>query len=250
MSALDLIEVPTGAPARAVFTTRRGGVSIDGFAELNLGPDRDDPDERVRANRARVCEALGLDPALVAMARQVHGAGVREVGGPGDGGFLGHLRDWPEGDALVTETPGAALVVLGADCLPVALWRHDRPRVAAAHAGWRGLVSGVLEATVAALGEPGAVGAAIGPGIGPCCYPVSAAVRERFAARFGDRVVSGDAVDLRAAARRALTAAGVPAAAIRSVDACTSCDPRRFYSYRRDGAATGRHAALVWAQAA
>ncbi len=248
MSGLELIEVPTQAPARAVFTTRRGGVSTGGFAGLNLGMDRDDPDERVRANRALVCDELGLDPAHVAMGCQVHGAGVREVTGA-DGGFLGHLREWPEGDGLVTGLPGVALVVLGADCLPVAMWRRDRLRVAAAHAGWRGLVSGVLEATVAALGEPARVGAAIGPGIGPCCYAVSAQVRTTFAQRFGEQVVSGDAVDLAAAARVALASAGVPDEAIGSVGACTSCEPERFYSYRRDGAGTGRQAAVVWAVA-
>ena len=249
MSDLELIEVATGAPARAVFTTRRGGVSTGGFAALDLGMDRDDPDERVRENRARVCAALGIDPERVAMGRQVHGAGVREVSG-GEGGFLGHLRDWPEGDGLVTATPGTALVVLGADCLPVAMWRRDLPRVAAAHAGWRGLVAGVLETTVAALGAPGAAGAAIGPGIGPCCYPVSAEVREAFAGRFGPEVVVGEAVDLAAAARVALVSAGVPPGAITSVGACTSCDRERFYSYRRDGAGTGRQAAVVWPVAA
>lgn len=249
MSALDLIEVATGGPARAVFTTRSGGVSAGGFAGLNLGVG-DDPDADVRENRTRLCAALDLDPARVAMGRQVHGAGVREVRDPGDGGFLGHLRDWPEGDALATSRPGTALAVLGADCLPVLMWRRDTPRVAAAHAGWRGLVGGVLEAAVAALGAPGAAGAAIGPGIGPCCYPVSAEVREAFAERFGSAVVRGEAVDLAAAARVALCAAGIPDEAVTAVGECTACDPGRFYSYRRDGAATGRQAGLVWATAA
>ncbi len=249
MSGPALIEVATGARARAVFTTRAGGVSGGVFASLNLGPDRDDPDDAVRENRARVCAALGLDPDRVCMGRQVHGAGVREVAG-GGGGFLGSLRDWPEGDGMVTGDPGAALVVLGADCLPVLLWRRDRPRVGAAHAGWRGLVAGVLEETVAALGEPAEVGAAIGPGIGPCCYPVSAEVRGRFAERFGEGVVRGEAVDLAGAARRALAAAGVRDDAIAAVGACTSCEGGRFYSYRRDGAATGRQAGIVWAEAA
>lgn len=246
MSGLDLIEIPTGAPARAVFTTRAGGEGAGASAGLDLGAAPGGDDERVRGNRARLCAALGVDPGRVAMGRQVHGAGVREVAG-GEGGFLGHLRDWPEGDGLVTGTPGTALVVLGADCLPVAMWRRDRPRVAAAHAGWRGLVAGVLEATVGALGAPGSVGAAIGPGIGPCCYPVSAEVREVFAERFGEAVVVGEAVDLPGAARVALAAAGVPPEDIVSVGACTSCAPERFYSYRRDGAAAGRQAGVVWA---
>jgi YfiH family protein len=250
MTPLDLIEVPTGAPARAVFTTRRGGVSAGGFAALNLGPGRGDPDDHVRENRARVCAALGIDPVRVSMGRQVHGAAVREVTGPAEGGLVGRLRDWPEGDGLVTGIPGAALAVLGADCLPVLVWRHDRPRVGAAHAGWRGLVAGVVEATVAALGEPAATGAAIGPGIGPCCYPVSQEVRTRFAERFGGGVLAGEAVDLAGAARRALVLAGVPGSAIQTVEACTSCDAERFFSHRRDGEGTGRQAGLIWAEAA
>jgi polyphenol oxidase len=246
VSALGLIEVPTGAPARAVFTTRRGGASAGPLASLNLSADRGDSDAAVRDNRRRLCDALGLDPSRVAMAHQVHGAGVREVSDDDDGRFTGDLRGWPESDALVTFESGRALVVLGADCLPVLLWRRDRPAVSAVHAGWRGLVAGVVERAVAALGAPESQGAAIGPGIGPCCYPVSPEVRGRFADRFGDEVVQGDAVDLAAAARRALGAAGVPSDEVRSQPACTSCDGERFYSHRRDGGSTGRHGGVVW----
>ncbi|WP_217912837.1 polyphenol oxidase family protein [Miltoncostaea marina] len=244
---LDLLEVATGGPARAAFTTRAGGVSAGPLASLNLAADRGDRDAAVRENRRRVCAALGLRPEAVAMARQVHGAGVRDADADDAdrGRFLGALRGWRDGDALVTRAPGGALAVLGADCLPVLLWRRDAPAVAAAHAGWRGLVGGVLEAAVAALGAPARVGAAIGPGIGPCCYPVSAEVRRRFAARFGDAVVAPPAVDLAAAARRALVAAGVPDAAVTTAAACTSCEPGRFFSHRRDGAATGRQAGVI-----
>ncbi|HMO00685.1 MAG TPA: polyphenol oxidase family protein [Miltoncostaeaceae bacterium] len=249
MSA-EVIVVATGAPAGAGFTTRAGGVSGGPFASLNLGPDRDDPDGNVRENRRRACDALGVDAASVSANRQVHGADVRAVDGAPDGGFVAHLRDWPEADGLVTGAADAPLAVLGADCLPVLMWRRDRPRVGAAHAGWRGLVAGVLEATVAGLGDPAATGVAIGPGIGPCCYPVSPEVRDRFAARFGDAVLAGEAVDLALAARRALVAAGVPDAAIATVPACTSCEEARFFSYRRDGRGTGRQAGIVWAGAA
>ncbi len=248
MSGPEVIEVATGTAARAVFTTRRGGGSTGDLASLNLSADRGDDDGAVRANRESLCAALGLDPSRVAMARQVHGAGVRVVGGDDDAGrFTGALRGWPESDALVTDEPGRGLMVLGADCLPVLLWRRDTPRVAAAHAGWRGLVAGVVERAVDALGAPGETGAAVGPGIGPCCYPVSAEVRERFAARFGDGVVRGEAVDLAAAAARALASAGVPPAAITVVAACTSCDAHDFYSHRRDGERSGRHGGIVWA---
>ncbi len=246
MSAPGLIEVPTGTAARAVFTTREGGASAGPFASLNLGADGGDDDARTRANRIALCAALGVDPDRVQANRQVHGTAVRAAGGPGHRGrFAGALRGWPEADALTTAEPGTALLVLGADCLPVLLWRRDAPGVAAAHAGWRGLAAGVVEAAVRALGAPGRVGAAVGPGIGPCCYPVSSEVREAFAVRFGDDVVVGDAVDLAGAARAALAAAGVPAEAVHVVPACTACEAERFFSYRRDGVC-GRQAGVVW----
>lgn len=250
MTAPEVIVIQTDAPAGAAFTTRRGGTSAGTFASLNLGVERGDAPEAVRANRALVCEALGVDAVEVRMLHQVHGAAVRRADAADDRGrFLGELRGWPEADALLSETPGQALAVLGADCLPVLLWRRDRPAVAAAHAGWRGLMAGVVERAVAALGEPGRVGAAVGPGIGPCCYPVSAEVRDRFGARFGAGVVAAPAVDLAAAARAALVAAGVPASAVQIVEACTFCERDRFFSYRRDGEASGRQAGIVWATA-
>jgi hypothetical protein len=250
VSAPELIEVPTGSLARAVFTTRRGGVSAPPFDELNLASDRDDADAAVRANRRRVCEAVGLDPEGVSLGRQVHGARVRTLEAPSSPGrFTGALRGWPEGDGLATRAPGLGLVVLGADCLPVLLWRRDEPAVAAAHAGWRGLVAGVLGEAARSLGRPERVGAVIGPGVGPCCYPVSAEVRDRFAAAFGEAVLRPPAVDLAAAARVALVAEGVPEAAIATVEACTSCEADRFFSYRRDGEDSGRQAGLVWATA-
>jgi hypothetical protein len=247
VSGLAIIEPSLDGPARAVFTTRAGGVSEGPFAGLNLGAATGDRPEAVRANRARVCAELGLDPERVTMGRQVHGAAVRPVDAPTrPGRFTGGLRGWPDGDGLVTERPGLALVVLGADCLPVLLWRRDAPAVAAAHAGWRGLVEGVLPAAVAALGRPDRVGAAIGPGVGPCCYPVSRELRERFAATFGEEVVHGDAVALARSARRALETAGVPSTAIHEIESCTSCEASRLYSHRRDGQRSGRQAGIVW----
>jgi len=152
-------------------------------------------------------------------------------------------------DGLATRAPELGLVVLGADCLPVLLWRRDEPAVAAAHAGWRGLVAGVLGEAVRSLGRPERVGAAIGPGVGPCCYPVSQEVRDRFAAAFGGAVLRPPAVDLAAAARAALVAEGVPDGAVVTIEACTSCEAGRFFSHRRDGESSGRQAGLVWAAA-
>lgn len=247
MSAPAPIEVATDAPVRAVFTTRAGGVSEGPYAGLNLGATSGDRPAAVRANRAALCALLGLDAERVTMGHQVHGAGVRPVGAPTrPGRFTGGLAGWPDGDGLVTERPGLGLVVLGADCLPVLLWRRDGGAVGAAHAGWRGLVEGVVEEALARVGEPGAVAAAIGPGIGPSAYEVGADVRERFAGRFGEGVVRGRAVDLAGAAAEALRRAGVPGSAITVVEACTASEPARFYSYRRDGAACGRQAGVVW----
>lgn len=247
MSAPEVVEVAVDAPARAVFTTRAGGVSEGPWSGLNLGADSGDEPGRVRANRRMLAGALGVDAGRVSMVRQVHGTAVHRIDEPSRPGlFTGDLRGWDEGDGLATGTPGLPVAVLGADCPPVLLWRRGRAGVAAAHAGWRGLVAGVLEEAVAALGDPGGLGAAIGPGIGPCCYPVSAEVRERFAARFGDAVVRGEAVDLAASARVALAGAGIPDGAITAVAACTSCEPARFYSFRRAGGPCGRHAGVIW----
>lgn len=240
-----MIEIETTTSAKAVFTTREGGLSSGAFATFNIGPDRDDPEANLRRNRARLCRVLGVDPNRVAMARQAHGSAVREVERGGEGGFLGHLRDWPESDALVTSLPGTPLVILSADCIRVLPWRLDEARIAAAHARWKGLLGGVIQATVAAVGTPTPTGAAIGPGIGPCCYPVSTDIRQRFADAFGVGAVVNDAVDLSLAATTALINAGVPSTQIVSVNECTSCNPARYFSYRRDGTG-GRQAGVIW----
>ena len=241
----ELIRVEADGPVRAAFSTRRGGTSGDEYASLNLGRQTDTP-SRVWANRRAVCEAMGADPAHAAMLTQVHGARLHRVGrAPTRAGGVNGFDGWPEADGLVTDVPGRLLIVLAADCLPVLLWRRDTPRVAAVHAGWRGMVDGVVEEGVRSLGDPACTAAALGPAIGPCCYPVSDDVRRRFASRFGDGVVSGRAVDLAASATMALTSAGVPAEAIARYGGCTSCDGGRFFSHRASGGAAGRQAGLI-----
>jgi purine-nucleoside/S-methyl-5'-thioadenosine phosphorylase / adenosine deaminase len=243
----DVLAAPAPPGVRAVFTTRVGGVSTGAAAGLNLGATGGDDPATVRENRRLLCADLGIDADRVTMGHQVHGAGVRAVDAPTrPGRFTGGLAGWPEGDGLVTDRPGIALVVLGADCLPVLAWRRDGTAVGAAHAGWRGLVEGVVEAMVAALGNPADVGVAVGPGIGPCCYPTGPVVRAAFTRRFGDAVVHGEGVDLARAARVALLRAGVGEEDVWDSGACTSCDPARWFSYRRDGARAGRQAGVVW----
>jgi YfiH family protein len=148
----------------------------------------------------------------------------------------------PPGDGLVTASPGRALVAFAADCVPVLLARRDGSAVAACHAGWRGLVAGVVEGTVRALG--GEVVAAVGPCAGPERYAVQADVAGPLVARFGGDVAGGGTADLARCAARALHAAGVED--VESAALCTITDAGRFYSHRRDGAPGGRQGAIVF----
>jgi YfiH family protein len=210
------IDLPGGT---ALFTTRRGGVSEGPYASLNLGMWTEDEAERVATNRERVRAAAGAQRLL--QGRQVHGTRVAV-----------DEQDIEEADGQVATRRGVAVMVLTADCLPVALAGPER--VGVVHAGWRGLAAGVIEAGVEATG---AVAAAIGPGIGPCCYEVGDDVRAAFG-------TSGDTLDLKAIARARLEAAGV--LDVHDCGLCTSCDPERFFSHRRDRGVTGRQAGLAW----
>ena len=147
-----------------------------------------------------------------------------------------------EGDALWTDEPGVPVAVLTADCLPIALARAngDEPALAVVHAGWRGLLGGVVENAVAALG--GSAVAIVGPAIGPCCYEVGDDVAEPYRARFGAGVLRGRNLDLWQAAELALVGAGCTR--IERLDLCTSCRADLFFSYRRDGERTGRQGVI------
>lgn len=244
-----MLAVNTGAaPVRVVFTTRRGGSSEGGYASLNLGATTGDAPEAVRANRAALADALGVDATRIASMSQVHGAQVVAVGPEGgDGRFVGSLHGVAECDGVLARSPGVPVVAMGADCPVIALWDDDGSVVAAVHAGWRGIVGGVIGEAVRATGiAPERLGAAVGPHVGPCCYPVDAHLRDTLAAAHGADVVRGDAVDLGLACRRALEAEGLSAGRISADGACTSCDAERFFSYRRDGAETGRQAVVAW----
>ncbi len=246
MIRIETLDVATPTAVRAVFTTRRGGTSEGPFAGLNLGVSTGDDPSRVGENRRRLTEHLGVDPSRVVMTNQVHGTSVRRVEAPDDAGrFIAARTGWAEGDGLATTAAGTPLMVLGADCLPILLWRTDGTGVAAVHAGWRGLIDGVVRSGVTAL-DDGPVAAAIGPGAGVCCYEVDARLRTRFTDRYGSATVVGDNVDLAAAARVALEEAGVASGDISDVGRCTVCDSDRFFSHRRDGARSGRQAGLIW----
>lgn len=233
------------------FSTRGGGVSAPPYDSLDFAILRDAAG--LRENQRRLAAAVGFDPARLFQARQVHGRALLVARGePAD------LVD-QEADALVGEPgSGDAVAVRVADCVPVLLADPHAGRVAAVHAGWRGAVAGVVGEAVRHLergGEAKSLLAAIGPCIGPCCFEVSADVGESIA-----RATSASAierrdeargkvfVDLRAAVRAQLLALGV--AKIEDVPSqknvqCTRCDARRFYSYRRDGDASGRLIAVI-----
>ena len=220
------------------FTSRHGGVSEDAFRSLNLGALTDDTPANVAVNRRLAVAAAGGDATAATMAWQVHGADVREVTAePASGRFLEPgAEPFPKSDGLVTSVSGRPLVLLAADCLPVAVARRDGGRLAVVHAGWRGLEGGIVEAGVAAVG--GEAVAAVGPGAGPCCYEVGEDVAGPLCERFGDDVVRDGRADLWLCAERALRSAGVREVAV--AGECTICTPDRYFSHRRDRGRTGR----------
>ncbi|HYI45951.1 MAG TPA: peptidoglycan editing factor PgeF [Actinomycetota bacterium] len=210
------------------FSSRIGGVSPAPFESLNLSWREGDSPDSVTENRRRLTRAVGLSPDSLVLARQVHGADVIEAGGDVD-------QDEP-GDVLVASEPGVAVSVLTADCVPVMLLGEDK--VAAVHAGWRGIVAGAIEKGIAAVETPKA--AWIGPSIHACCYEVGPDVVSAFEER-NLPIADSWHVDPARAAYVALKRAGVER--IAAAPDCTSCNPR-YFSYRRDGT-TGRQSGLV-----
>lgn len=227
---------PAPANIRAFTTTRHGGVSAGAWSGFNLGTRCGDDASHVAQNRAGLDESL---PAPVQWLQQVHGTGVVTL--PAES--IGE----PEADAAVTFEPGRVCAVLTADCLPVFFCNQRGDRAGIAHAGWRGLAGGVLQATVCALEEePAELLAWLGPAIGPGAYEVGAEVAGAFAEEYpagftrrGERFL----LDLYALARLKLAATGVHC--VGAGGFCTLTDSDRFFSYRRDGV-TGRMASLVW----
>lgn len=232
-STLDII-TSQALTARHGFFTRKGGASSGIFAGLNCGTGSSDQTEIVAINRARVAETMGLGPEALVTVHQVHSARALPVTGP--------LSIRPEADAMVTATPGVLLAVLTADCQPVLFEDPEARVIGAAHAGWRGSVDGVLEATIEAMETLGArrsrITAVIGPTISQAAYEVGPEFFDRFRAedeastRFfangpGDRLL----FDLPGYGLYRLREAGVDHA--EWTGHCTYRDPERFYSFRR-----------------
>ncbi|WP_372603771.1 peptidoglycan editing factor PgeF [Actibacterium sp.] len=233
---LEILTSDDLVPVRHGFFTRRGGASSGVFSGLNCGPGSSDLSEVVQINRGRVASAMGVDLAHLVNVHQVHSADVAVIGDT--------VPDTPPvADAIVTATPGLALAILTADCQPVLFSDPKAGVIGAAHAGWRGALDGVLEATVDAMETLGANRADITAVIGPCisqsAYEVSYEFFENFIAddpdnsRFFSNGVSPDKkqFDLPAYGLHRLRTAGVGQALW--TRHCTYSDPERFYSYRR-----------------
>ncbi|WP_263260292.1 peptidoglycan editing factor PgeF [Pseudomonas sp. RIT-PI-S] len=236
--SLLLPDWPAPANVRACVTSRSGGVSQPPFASLNLGDHVGDEPAAVAENRRRLTELHHIQPAWL---RQVHGVTVVQA----DPGAQ------PEADASWSASPGVACTVMTADCLPALFTDRAGTRVAAAHAGWRGLANGVLEATVASLGVPAEdLLVWLGPAIGPAAFEVGEEVRDAFTAHHPgarEAFIPGQRpgklmADIYALARLRLAAVGVQA--VYGGGLCTVADDR-WFSYRR-APRTGRFASLVW----
>ncbi|WP_409297334.1 peptidoglycan editing factor PgeF [Pseudomonas sp. KCJK8993] len=229
---------PAPAGVKSCVTTRSGGASLAPFDSLNLGDHVDDQPEAVAENRRRLTERFSIAPAWL---QQVHGVAVAHA----DPAVVATA------DASWSATPGVACAVMTADCLPALFCNRAGTRVAAAHAGWRGLAAGVLEATLDHLDVPAdQVLVWLGPAIGPQRFEVGAEVREAFVTQLAEAgqafVPSINAgrfmADIYQLARLRLAARGVTA--VYGGGYCTVSDPR-FFSYRRNPR-TGRFASLVW----
>jgi YfiH family protein len=221
------------------FSTRVGGVSAGPYASLNLGALTGDDPDNVFENRRRLCDEAGAEGRRATMAYQRHGSTVSKASSRG---ILARTR-FADGDGLWSDDAGQPMMLLTADCVPVAICRADgsAPALAVLHVGWRGLLAGIVEAGARALGG-GKLAAAIGPAIGPCCYEVGDEVAAPFRARFGDAVLTDGTLDLWRSTELALREAGCES--VERLDLCTFCHPELFFSHRRDRGVTGRQGVI------
>ena len=242
-----------GISAAHCFTTRFGGVSTGPLESMNIAIKLDETEENVAENFRILGNALGFEISDLVLTRQTHTDWVRPVTREDCRGCF--HRDYPECDALVTNTPGVALTVFTADCTPILLHDPVTGAVGAAHAGWRGTAAGIAAKTARAMVreygcEPGNIRAAIGPNIGYCHFETDADVPEAMLAAFGEEVrpfihPSGEKffLDLKEINALALRRAGVTH--IECSTDCTMCQPHRFWAHRVTGGIRGSQGAII-----
>ena len=235
------------------FTTRYGGVSIGALASMNIAIKLDETEENVRRNFEILGEELGFGISDLVLTRQTHTNWVRPVTREDCNGCF--HRDYPECDALVTNTAGVALTIFTADCTPILFHDPVTGAVGAAHAGWRGTASAIAKNTVEAMVKeygckPENIHAAIGPNLSKCCFETDADVPEAMMDALGDEAApfiekrgSKFHVDLKGINALWLKKAGVKH--IEISDACTMCDPDRFWSHRVTGGIRGSQGAVI-----
>ena len=245
--------VADGIAAPHCFTTRLGGVSTGHVASLNLGMHRDSDPENVVKNFHILADAIGFAPENLVLTWQTHSDIVRQVTAADHQGFDTH--DYPECDALVTNTPGTALCVFTADCTPVLLYDPVTGAVGAAHAGWRGTVSKIAAKTALEMArlygcKPEDLRAAIGPNIAVCCFEthrdVPDAVHDSYGAAADPFITKkGEKYFLDLKEINALSLQEIGVTNIEISNACTACQPNRFWSHRVTGGLRGSQGAII-----
>jgi YfiH family protein len=242
-----------------VITTRVGGTSAAPYESLNLGLHVGDDPDAVLENRALVAQALGFEPDALTAASQVHGASTSLVRSRDRGrGAVDADDAIPGTDALVTNEPDLPLAIQVADCVVVSLYDPRKNAMGVVHAGWKGTLARIAEATIQRMSEefgsdPADIVAGLSPAIGPCHYEVGQDVADSYRSAFGEDaarviVAAPDGrcrLDLWEANALQLVRSGVSDTRMTSARVCTACSPELFYSYRRDGGRTGRFAGIM-----
>jgi purine-nucleoside/S-methyl-5'-thioadenosine phosphorylase / adenosine deaminase len=240
-------------------TTRHRGQSKPPFHTLNLGFRSGDDPDAVLENRAVVAQILGFEPEALTLARQVHGSAVAVVRARDRGrGAVVEDDAFPKTDAMITNEADVPLGVLIADCAAVSFYDPGKSAIGIAHAGWKGTLARIVEKTIGAMAaaygsEPPDIVAGVSPCVGACHYEVGAEVAEAYRGVFGEEAAyfltkdprGSYRLHLTEANRRQLLQAGIAADKIETSGLCTACTRELFYSYRRDGARTGRFAGII-----
>ena len=245
--------VADGIAAPHCFTTRFGGVSAGHVASMNLSMRRDADPENVVKNFHILADTLGFDPKNLVLTNQTHSDIVLQVTADDHQGFNTH--DYPECDALVTNTPGTALCVFTADCTPVLLYDPVTGAVGAAHAGWRGTVAKIAAKTALEMvrlygSDPKNLRAAIGPNIGGCCFETDRDVPDAIQEAYGDAAAPfisqrGEKYFLDLKQINAISLREIGVNHIELSDACTACQPNRFWSHRVTRGLRGSQGAII-----